>query len=82
MGQVWDVRVSIPWREFGDSDRQRLRIRRRILLGFNSLAGVRGFGLFGDEAVGSRGTHGFNSLAGVRGFGQSPIHACCDLAII
>ncbi len=36
--------VSIPWRVFGDSDIKRAVSPPQIVLGFNTLAGVRGFG--------------------------------------
>jgi hypothetical protein len=43
--RAWPCRrVSIPWREFGDSDGYHCQRRERLPLGFNSLAGVRGFG--------------------------------------
>ena len=41
--------------------------------GFNALAGVRGFGAFGQRAQAVLGLVCFNALAGVRGFGGNTV---------
>ncbi|MCB0201078.1 MAG: hypothetical protein KDI03_13490, partial [Anaerolineae bacterium] len=67
--QAAAMTVSIPWREFGGSDRSLSLPAARRTVSFNSLAGVRGFGHISCMMYLTIFDVRFNSLAGVRGFG-------------
>ena len=70
----------MPWRAFGDSEPDcYLQPLLPQDVGFNALAGVRGFGVVVSQVLLLMTNLRFNALAGVRGFGANPYFAASSM---